>query len=1037
MTHRRQQPARTDLHGRRLAGAIVLWLVFSGHGVPGGAAEPSATAAPPGDVQRQVEAAALEPGRAVAVHHVELSAGLAKLRLETGVLIPVTAAGGRTLELVFVGQGRIELEPPDAIEAGQLDLFTGRRRLDEEIGAAVLVVGMDGAVGALLKKPAAAPTAPQLAAAQELYGQWKKRERRVIGIEDRILARATGDPALAGYFAALCRSGRLGDFLYVFDPQDREQVSLGRLVPLDATDKEKKKLLKEIARGQRNGHMTGLELEDLGTWDTWVSTALRNAQGRPLPGTAAFEPERYELDADVAESDLRLTGRARIELRPILKGARTVDLRMARDLQVSRVMEAGDAGAAGALGAPGARAAGAAATRAAAGSAGTELFFHRRGTGLTVILPRALAVGETLTLVVEYSGRLIEKDWNRYALLSTLDWYPHAGAIDRARYAATFHWPKKLELVASGHRLDGGSSPDGRRWERRALDTPSFAFTFEVGRFKLQTVQAGHVKVTLAFDPDASHFGNAVREEIAHTVADSLAYYESAFGPYPMDELAVVTVPRGFSQGTQGLVTLSDAMMDDWGLLGQLLGLTDRRAVIAHEVAHQWWGDAVGWASYRDQWISEALASYCALRYTRQRLAPNEPKKPIVGLTARWHASLTSQIADGRTVESMGPVVLGTRLFSSLSSDAYQGIVYDKGAVVLDTLAYTLGPDIFPEALRQVFKATANQTLSTEDLLAMIGKVTSTDLSSYAEHYIYGTGLPMIFYSYRFEPGSAGGFRMVGKTRQEMPPLFRYRVVRSAAGHLEVGREAVAGGGPAPTRLAVPADVEFYDPQRPPAGHFSKATAANATVRGRFLVSGESTDFSIDVPGEPKAFFLDRHAEVFALFVDEKRHPRRGLLLSARHAADLGRVEEAEALFAKALAAEEKEDLDAWYLKKWAQRLLTAEIQLGRARLYLQQGRDGDAEQALDRADLPAGSSSWADNERDVLLSWLDLRRGRFDRAFHRLDRSRADTAESTLLLAIAAQATGRKDDLEQALKSARRKGADASLLVAAAPAAH
>jgi hypothetical protein len=432
------------------------------------------------------------------------------------------------------------------------------------------------------------------------------------------------------------------------------------------------------------------------------------------------------------------------------------------------------------------------------------------------------------------------------------------------------------------------------------------------------------------------------------------------------------------------------------------------------------------------------LATYCALRYTRQRLAPNEPKQPIVGLTARWHNALTRQIADGRTVESMGPVVLGTRLFSSLSSDAYEDIVYDKGAVVLDTLAYTLGPDIFPEALRQVFAVKANQTLSTQELLAMVGKVTSTDLSTYAERYIYGTGLPMIFFTYRFEPGSAGGFRMIGKTRQEMPPLFRYRVVRNAAGHLEVGREAVAGGGPAPALLAVPADVEFYDPQRPAAGRGKKATDANATVRGRFIVRGEDNEFSIDVPGEPKAFFLDRHAEVFALFVDEKLHPRRGLLLSARHAADLGKVAEAEALFAKALVAEEREAVDTWYwhTNKLAVRMVTAEIELGRARLYLQQGRDADAEQALDRADVPGSGESWAANERDVLLSWLDLRRGRFDRAFHRLDRSRVDTAESTLLLAIAAQATGRKDDLDQALRSARRKGADASLLVAAASAA-
>src|SRR5438270_1133319 len=116
MMHRRRQTARTKLPARRAAGAMFLWLIFARQGVPGAAAAstapapPSApaagenvAAAPPAVLERQVDEAALEPGRAVAVKHVELSAGLAKLRLETGVLIPVTPAGGRTLELVFAG----------------------------------------------------------------------------------------------------------------------------------------------------------------------------------------------------------------------------------------------------------------------------------------------------------------------------------------------------------------------------------------------------------------------------------------------------------------------------------------------------------------------------------------------------------------------------------------------------------------------------------------------------------------------------------------------------------------------------------------------------------------------------------------------------------------------------------------------------------------------------------------------------------------------------------------------------------------------
>lgn len=127
--------------------------------------------------------------------------------------------------------------------------------------------------------------------------------------------------------------------------------------------------------------------------------------------------------------------------------------------------------------------------------------------------------------------------------------------------------------------------------------------------------------------------------------------------------------------------------------------------------------------------------------------------------------------------------------------------------------------------------------------------------------------------------------------------------------------------------------------------------------------------------------------------------------------------------------AEEKEEAYYWQSKQRAERLLTSEIQLARARVFLEQGRDSDAEQALDRAAVPSGSPSQTVRDREVLLSWLDVRRGRFDRAFHRLDDVRFDSAESTLLYAIAAQATGRKEELAKAVKAARRQGADASAL--------
>jgi aminopeptidase N len=978
----------------------------------------ASTAAAPLDVAslgKAIDAAALDPAGAVAVNHLALSAGPARVELTSGVLIPAARLGGRTIELVFVGAGRVTLDPPDAIEASQLDLFTARPRLDENVTAAVLVLGLDSAAASLLRRPASAPGAADLATAQELFAAWKKRERRVMGVEGRILSRAAGDPALAGYFAALCRGARLGEFLYVFDPQAQEQVTLGRFVPLDPTAKQKKELLKELAREQRKGRLMGMDLDELGTWDTWVGASPRDAQGRQLPGAAAFEPRLYELDTTLAR-DLRLSGRARIELVPVLEGARTVDLRLDRNLTVSRVS----------LDAPG-----------AAGAATSNLPFRCTGGDLTVVLPRAFGKGEIVGLTVEYAGSVIQTDDGASTLLTTTAWYPHAGEIDRARYTATFHWPRSYTLLASGHRLAGGDASGGQQWEKRAIEQPTVAFSFEIGKFRLQTVQAGHVRITIGLDQAVARLLTAdVREQIQHTAADALSYYETVFGPYPFDELAVATSLRDFSQGTQGLVTLSDAMLLDFGFYSNLYGLPDRRAVIAHELAHQWWGDGVGWASYRDQWISEALASYCALRYIAHAGLDHE----VIGLTAQWQQTLTDTIAQGRDVESIGPVVLGARLSSSLSSSAYEAIVYDKGTVVLKTLEATLGPDAMLRALVKVYQQNLNQTLSTQDLVSQLGAAAGTDLSAFADQFIYGTGLRTILYSYHFKPLGAGTFQVAGTTRQETPRHYRYRVVRSAAGALDVQREAIRERAAAAPPLAVPADIEVVDPLLPPA----KKGAANATVHGRFWVRGQASDFAIEVHGEPKAFYLDRQAEVFARFYDEQRHPRLSLLVAARIAADQDQAADAESLLAKALATDDKDESNRWYEHGalfrdhgQTQRLLTVEIQLSRARLFLQQGRDADAKAALDGAG-EAGAYQLGD-DRDLLLAWLDIHLGHFDSAFRRLRDSQVDSAEATLLLAIAAQATGHHQELEAALKAARRQGADATLLqpAAAAGAAH
>ena len=966
------------------------------------------TASDPAAIRREIEASRLDPARAVALKSVKLAAGLATLRLDDGVLLPAAAVNGKTVEMVFLGKGRLELEPPDEVEAGQLELFTGGTRLDEEFSEMVLVMGLDAAADALMKKPKAAPDAAQAKRAEEIYAGWKSGpERKLLGVEDAILADVIGDPAAQSYFAARFRGNELGDFLYLVEPDGQEQVTLGKFTPLEATEKEKRKLLKQISREQRRGRLIGLELDDLGQYDTWVSAALRGRDGKAIPGVAAFEPEKYTLEISLGEKDLRLQGRARLDLRPVVRNPRAVHLRLSPDLQVSKVTD----------------------------GAGADLFFRRTGRDLTVVLPAAVPEDGKTAVVVEYAGSAIEKDGSSHALLDTTEWYPHAGTVDRAPYDVTFRWPKRVDLLAAGRRVEGGEN-GAMIWERRVLDVPAAWFSFEVGKLRIETAQAGHVKVTLGFDPEVNKMGKEAREEIAKTVVDSLQYFEEMFGPYPLDELTVVTVPRSYSQATLGFVTLSSLMMYDLEVYNLIFRLEDRRTVIAHEVAHQWWAHQVGWSSYRDQWISEAVANYAALLFARQRLDWKD--RYGLGPTAGWQEALSSTTSDGRTVESIGPVVLGERLFSSRSGDAYEPIVYRKGAVILDMLARTLGEENFPKVLRQVVKAAGNRPISTGDFLTIIEKVTSVDLDWFAKQYVYGTGLPEVYYSYRFEPKGEGKWLVTGEARQQTPYRFRYRVVKTGQG-FDVTREKLDQIQVESSSLVVPIEIGLYDPARDESKGRKKEKAANATLRGHVLLQGERTPLAIEVEHEPKGFWLDRHEVVFGKFFNESRHPKRMLFYQGLDAAAAGQDAQAEALYAKALTAEvhaagAEEGTAKGDLKREA-RLLDAQIELGLSRLHLEQGKDADAEAALGRARRVLGSyGGWVDEEIKLLEARLDMRRGQFDKAFRRLRKGllRAGSLDSTegyVLLAIAARKTGHNEELEEALKKAKENGADLALL--------
>ena len=1004
------------------SGCVLVWLVVHG----------AAAALEPAELLSRIRGSSLVPAEAVALRNVELELGPAIFEMQRGILFPAAPVAGRTVELVFIGQARFRLEAPDEIEAGQLELFTGERALEVPVEEAVLVLANEGAVAELLRGPPPHEVRPELKArAEEIHRRWLDRaERRRAGVESAIFKLLVGDEAFQQYFALWCHSFELGDFVYQLDPEEQEQITLASFRPIDLTGWERLRLKHHIRVQQRKGRWLDVRLENLGAWDVWMSRSWSPNRGPALPGTVGFEPEHYELDVTLKRRHLLLEGQARLHLKAETAGRRVLRLELMPDLRISRVADA----------------------------EGRELYYFRSGDETAVLLPEPTTVGDTLVLDVTYAGPALEWTADRtYDLQDTSYWYPRCGTVDRATYDVTLRWPKKYDVVASGRLVDRGR--EGRFiHERRRLDVPSIAFSFAVGNFVVERRQVGDTALTVAF----SRRGNVrpspeLRSGIVEAVSSSFEFFEDVFGDYPLDELTVVTVPREFSQSYMGFITLADSLVQFPDPTASSAAW-QRDTTIAHELAHQWWGNTVGWWSYRDQWLSEGMANYSALLFDSRRTGGRGNNLAI--MSSGWRNSLSRTTMEGRTIESLGPIVLGNRLNSSRARNGYRTIVYRKGAVVLAMLARAVGEEQFLQMLRSLADVAAHRVLTTEAFLKALERMSGLELQGFARQFIYGTGIPEVYYGYDLEHGEDGGWTVQGEASLLFTPHYRHQVVRRDDGGWDVARQRGPKPELGPTTLMVPYLVTLDEDPANAVGARSDARGGSRQS-GQLFLQGRRDDFEIDTVERPVDLRLDPQGEILAWFYSAEHHPKRFLRYQAEDLVAAGEGDAAEARFLEALSlpgeSSARDPLSPAPDLPGAQgSVQDLKIRLALVRLYTEQGREAEALAALDEIDreLETSNQTMFRMQRDALRSRMEIRQGRYGAAYRRLKKTlklasprddrtswrnvwwqyrlnteRTAVTESFSLLAIAAHETGNEEVFLWALREARNRGVDVGLL--------
>jgi aminopeptidase N len=237
---------------------------------------------------------------------------------------------------------------------------------------------------------------------------------------------------------------------------------------------------------------------------------------------------------------------------------------------------------------------------------------------------------------------------------------------------------------------------------------------------------------------------NAGRD-LLQPAADVAKFYAGLVGdaPYPSFTLALVEsdVPGGHSPAYFAQLNTPGPMLRFAWRNDPVVFSGFPEFFLAHELAHQWWGQAVGWGNYHEQWISEGFAQYFAVLYAKQKHGA-ETFDEVLHQLRKWSLDESDQ----------GPVYLGYRL-GHIRGDTrvFRAVVYNKGAAVLHMLRQLVGDDVFFRGLRRFYTESRFKKVGTEDFRRTMEAEAGRSLQRFFDRWIYGATLPSVKFGYRVD----------------------------------------------------------------------------------------------------------------------------------------------------------------------------------------------------------------------------------------------------------------------------------------------
>ena len=691
----------------------------------------------------------LDPKDVYTIREVSILREDLHISISDGTIALMRDVNGHATGAVFDGDGEVLLVPPNRAERTSLALFTGSAVLEQRFRSAYFRFSDDQLAAELH-----AGLRGHAEDADEFVSRWQESARLLArGDALPILQAMTSTPETAPRFLHV-RFGEtaVGIFDVFFNTNASEQINVAQASVINNT-------------------------AYFDTWTSFPMRSVRQAAGEEDPAThASLDMSDYRLHVRI-EPPTDLAAETEFTLIPRQSGQRTVVLELSRYLKLTEVRMNGTP------------------VEFIQNEAIDGSDLSRRGDDLIgVVLPRHLVKDQPVKLSFKYSGPVMFDAGGGLIYVGARGtWYPNVGP-EFSNFNITFEYPDDWSIAATGRQVSS-TVTNGRRTSRFVTDKPISRAGFNLGKFGAASSSAGNVAIRVyggktveqylagaearaGKKPDPSREAQQIADQ-ASTTVDFLA---SQLDPFPYSNLEVAQLPGLLSQSWPGLIYLSSLTFlspDERTAIGvhsAYLDLLLSRLMLSHETAHQWWGDAVDAVSYRDEWIVEALANYCALLM----LEKNHPGDMKIALDY-YREALLRDTPNGIMAEA-GPVTLGARLASSKFPDAYERVLYGRGTWLihmLRTMVRQAGGEkndaLFFSALKGLLASSPGHKISTLDLQHAFEQILPSTLTYegkksldwFFDSWINGDSIPQFSLDKVHLGPAAGKIKVTGVVMEE------------------------------------------------------------------------------------------------------------------------------------------------------------------------------------------------------------------------------------------------------------------------------